>query len=97
MVLSPPWSAILKNGALLGSLIPSHATGLKSVPYNGYIARLHKGESVVPANQVAQQSSKPTLTINGGINIGAGNSVTMPQVETALINAFSQFTAHLAT
>ena len=28
----------------------SHAKGLSSVPFDGYIAQLHKGESVLPAN-----------------------------------------------
>jgi hypothetical protein len=36
---------------LIKNLVPGHATGLASVPYDGYLARLHKGERVVPASQ----------------------------------------------
>jgi tape measure domain-containing protein len=35
----------------LGFIDGSHAGGLASVPYDGYIAELHKGERVVPASQ----------------------------------------------
>lgn len=33
--------------------LPSHASGLGYVPYDDYIARLHKGEQVVPADVAA--------------------------------------------
>lgn len=36
-----------------GSIDGSHATGLNYVPYNGYIAELHKGEMVVPAAEAS--------------------------------------------
>ena len=29
----------------------SHANGLKKVPYDGYIAKTHKGEAIIPASQ----------------------------------------------
>jgi hypothetical protein len=31
--------------------LPSHASGLDYVPYDGYVAELHKGEMVVPASE----------------------------------------------
>ena len=31
--------------------LPGHANGLPFVPFDGYMAMLHKGERVVPANQ----------------------------------------------
>ena len=34
-----------------GWISGSHADGLNSVPYDGYIAELHKGEMVIPARQ----------------------------------------------
>lgn len=34
----------------------SHANGLESVPYDGYIARLHKGERVQTANEAGNNS-----------------------------------------
>lgn len=38
------------SDALVGTL-PSHADGLDYVPYDGYVAELHRGEMVVPAAQ----------------------------------------------
>ena len=38
------------SNALIGAL-PSHADGLDYVPYDGYVAELHRGEMVVPAAQ----------------------------------------------
>lgn len=43
----------------------SHASGLDYVPYNGYIAELHKGEMVVPA---AEASYLRSGNIDGGGN-----------------------------
>lgn len=33
--------------------VPEHANGLWSVPYDGYLAELHRGERVIPAREVA--------------------------------------------
>ena len=41
------------GGVLKQSIDGSHAGGLESVPFNGYIAELHKGERVQTAEQVA--------------------------------------------
>jgi hypothetical protein len=48
----------------------SHAAGLNYVPYDGYIAELHRGEMVVPANEAQIlrsgnfKGSGPATTIN---------------------------------
>lgn len=50
----------------------SHASGLTRVPYDGYIAELHKDEAIIPANQnpyinsvnSATRTEKPTIIIN---------------------------------
>lgn len=34
----------------------SHANGLRSVPYDGYIAEMHAGEEIVPAAEVQQRA-----------------------------------------
>jgi len=39
------------GGNPFGPELPQHAAGLANVPYDGYIAQLHKGERVVPASQ----------------------------------------------
>lgn len=44
-----------------------HATGLDYVPYDGYIAELHKGERVVPANQNKAQSISVFVELDSGI------------------------------
>ena len=41
----------------------SHANGLWSVPYDGYLARLHKGERVVPAREVSSRSYNSNLYV----------------------------------
>ncbi|TQK41971.1 phage-related minor tail protein [Brevibacillus sp. AG162] len=65
----------------------SHATGLAEVAKNGYIAELHKGESVLTARQsdtlrsagiLAQNGNKPA--INLGSNIPAGKATSTAPV-----------------
>lgn len=53
----------------------SHADGLDYVPYDGYLAELHKGEMVVPA------ADSRFLRENG---IGAGNKELMTMLERIL-------------
>lgn len=43
----------------------SHATGLESVPFDGYRAELHKGESVLTAQQSSNLRSMGVLGSNG--------------------------------
>lgn len=52
----------------LASLDGSHATGLESVPFDGYRAELHKGEAVVSAPEVA------AIRRYFGANVGGGAS-----------------------
>lgn len=42
------WKVLFPSLAI-NSPLPSHAEGLDYVPYDGYVAELHKGEMVVPA------------------------------------------------
>ncbi|MGE7951631.1 hypothetical protein [Lysinibacillus xylanilyticus] len=58
MSFKPPEWVSKIGGAISGAaskvggwISGSHATGLNSVPYDGYIAELHKGEMVIPARQ----------------------------------------------
>lgn len=55
-------------GGLFG--IPSHADGLDRVPYDGYIARLHKDERVLPASAArAQDRSSPAMNYAPTVNV----------------------------
>lgn len=82
--ISTPKSAPVMVGPTLpGKVDGSHATGLAEVARNGYIAELHKGESVLTARQsetlrsagiLAQNGNKPA--INLGSNIPAGKTTT---------------------
>ena len=44
-----------------------HANGLFSVPYDGYLARLHKGERVMPAREVQSRSYNSNLYVESMI------------------------------
>lgn len=41
----------------------SHANGLWSVPYDGYLARLHRGERVIPAREVSSRNFSSNLYV----------------------------------
>ena len=52
-----------------GGDIGSHADGLSNVPYDNYLAYLHKGEAVLTANQAGAVRS------DGGIDVGNSGSL----------------------
>ncbi|MBM7607577.1 phage-related minor tail protein [Lysinibacillus composti] len=51
----PDWvskvGSVVGGGVFKGVFDGSHANGLNYVPYDGYVAELHKGEMVIPARQ----------------------------------------------
>ena len=49
-----------RNG---GGGIPGHANGLWSVPFDNYLALLHKGERVVPAREVGSRNYSSNLYV----------------------------------
>ena len=51
------------NPVVSASADGSHANGLPFVPFDGYIAALHKGERVVPANQNKNYSATSNLFV----------------------------------
>ena len=51
------------NGSIVVNPEGEFANGLRYVPYDGYIARLHKGERVVPAREVSSRSYNSNLYV----------------------------------
>lgn len=52
-------------GAVKGFVSGSHATGLESVPYDGYIAELHRDEAILTASQSDALRSAGVLSSDG--------------------------------
>ena len=70
---SNAWSSLFGNKSVdvgvNGKVNGSHANGLDYVPFNGYIAELHKGEMVVPAAEARQLRNGTTEEKNIIINL----------------------------
>ncbi len=73
------------GGVFKGLFNGSHATGLERVPYDGYVAELHKDESVLTANQsntlrragILSQGSSGTPELN--LDNNGGSTTGIPQ------------------
>lgn len=63
---------VVGGETVLTPAIPGHATGLDYVPFDNYIARLHKGEMVVPAKEAAYL--RGSLRAIGATGFGANES-----------------------
>ena len=74
--------AIDKVGSFISG---SHATGLASVPYNGYVAELHKDEAVLTAQQSNALRSAGILSgnSNGTPNLNLGSGIPTPSFATS--------------
>jgi hypothetical protein len=59
----------------------SHYHGLNRVPYDGYIARLHKGEAVLP-QQIAEKYRKEGMSEKVNVNMPVTATQVMPQAIT---------------
>lgn len=80
----PEWvskigGAIGKAAGAVGNFISgSHATGLERVPYDGYVAELHKDETVLTAQQSSALRSAGMLSQNSDgtpeLNMGGGGT-----------------------
>lgn len=88
----PAWvssigSTIGKASGAVGNFISgSHATGLERVPYDGYVAELHKDESILTASQsntlrragILSQGSSGTPELNLDNNSSSASSIPQP-------------------
>ena len=69
-----------------------HANGLAYVPYDGYLAMLHKGERVTPAREVSSRSYSSNLYVesmymNGGTD-AAGLAVAMAAAQRRQMSGY---------
>lgn len=70
-----------------GPPVPSHAGGLDYVPYDNYLANLHKGERIVPANQ----NNQPSVVQNINMTVGDVASGAMVRGElNSLVRSIEQ-------
>lgn len=67
--LAPAMAVYKMTTPIDDSDIGSHADGLSNVPYDNYLAYLHKGEAVLTANQAGAVRS------DGGIDVGNSGSL----------------------
>ena len=70
-------------GGLSGILsgLPGFANGIQSVPYDGMLALLHKGERVTPAREVASRSFSSNLYVE---NMNMGGSMSADALAAAI-------------
>lgn len=89
----PDWVGKIGSGALslAKKLIPGHATGLGRVPYDGYIAELHKDEAVLTAEQSNALRKAGILKGDGigpELDLSSGSSTTTySSTSNASVNA----------
>lgn len=86
-----------KSGSGLTAIHGSHASGLARVPFDGYIAELHKNEAVIPAEQnpfiknntINNTKSEKPITVNiYGVNKSTDEIVNemVTKIKLALAN-----------
>ena len=72
--------------------IKEHANGLPFVPYDGYLASLHRGEMVVPSREIASRSYNSNLYVenmnmSGGMD-AAGLAAKMAEAQRRTLRGY---------
>ena len=68
---------------MIDKLKGSHRTGLREVPYDGYIAELHKGEMVLTAAEANQYQKASGSTTVSNITVNNYSPKALTEAETA--------------
>lgn len=88
-----------ENKNVSGKINGSHAGGLSSVPFDGYIAELHKGERVLTAqenrNLTRRQSTPAAITVNFSPTIHADGNTDILAIKRIIEEQCSSLIARL--
>jgi hypothetical protein len=57
----------------------SHASGLRYVPYDGYISELHLGEAVLPRNEAEEYRSGKSGSTNSALETALNSLISLTQ------------------